>query len=807
METPTFSSISALLSALTLVLLGAVLLSRSRRPAYRAFIVLCGNVLLWHLFNIFRGGDRSSYLALSAQIALPLSLLGFLNTWLNSGRDEGSAARRAVGAPRYALILVLLAEVALVYAYSTRSANRSPAPSPWVLQLPSVLRVATLFALYGALSPLWSRYRSTLSRVDKRRLLYLIGVGALSITAAAIDYLPSPLGREGPAIGSLLTIVYLYFLQQTLVMDRLLDINELLGRVVVLSAFVLLLSAVQTVLTLIGVQPQQVVTVVAFLILLLYEPLRIFLERQVQRITTRERTELQQSLAELRQLLPNVIEPREAVRLVLAVFEETRRLTQAAIYLLEADGSGYELWGSFGSSRPVERLDAATRRPLWSRLLATRQPITLERLQYEQGQLGHSDAAAAENVDAIARVLLEVQASAVLGIFGGGSGGAAGSSGTANSSSDKREAADLASPEVLLGFLCIKDKDPGERLNDSFSVGDLDIYAGIAAQLSITLQNSKLYDRMKERDRLAALGQMAAGLAHEIRNPLGAIKGAAELIAPGPFGRLPSNEDVAEFSGVILEETRRLGRVVSQFLDYARPLRGDYQPLDINDVVRRTEALLRPLAEQLKGDGDPDWQPPEIVLQLTADLPRTRGDAEQLRQVFLNLGLNALQAMADQPKPPLLVGSGAGGETEAPRSRLSISTGLRHGGRLGGPSQHIEVRFTDTGPGLDPAVQKNLFIPFFTTKERGTGLGLAISQRIIENHDGFIEVRTRTAVASGAAGPGGLGSQSGSLPVLSLPLLGPTSAIAPMSGSSSTGSTPIAGSGTTFLVVLPVSAE
>ena len=797
-ETATFSSISALLSALSAVLLGAVLLSRSRRPAYRAFIVLCSNVLLWHLFNIFRGGDRSLYLVLSTQIALPLTLVGFLRTWLNSGRDGLAASRRDVGAPRYAWLAVLLAEVALLYAYSTRGDSTLPSPSRWVLRLPAVLQAATLLALYAALSPLWNAYRSTLSRVDKRRLLYLIGVGVLCITAAAIDYLPSPVGRGGPAIGSLLTIVYLYFLQQTLVMDRLLDINELLGRVVVLSAFVLLLSAVQTLLTLIGVQPQQVVTVVAFLILLLYEPLRVFLERQVQRITTRERTELQQSLAELRQLLPNVIEPREAVRLVLAVFEETRRLTGAAIYLLEADGSGYELVGAFGSSRPVERLDAAARRPLWTRLIGSRQPITLERLQYEHLQMRSNDASAIENVDAIARVLVEVQASAVLGIFGGSSASNTGAtSGSQPVPGSDKTGGEFASPDVLLGLLCIKDKDPGERLNDSFSVGDLDIYAGIAAQLSITLQNSKLYDRMKERDRLAALGQMAAGLAHEIRNPLGAIKGAAELIAPGRDGRLPADEDVVEFSQIILEETRRLGRVVSQFLDYARPLRGDYQPIDINDVVRRTEALLRPLAEELKNDSPAGFVPPEIVVQLTDDLPKTRGDAEQLRQVFLNLGLNALQAMAESSK----AARSANPELEAPRGRLSITTGLRHGGRLGGPTQHIEVRFSDTGPGLDPAAQKNLFIPFFTTKERGTGLGLAISQRIVENHDGFIEVRTRTT-AAGAAGAMASATSSSSAHV-ALPL----GSIAPMIGSSTTGSTAVASSGTTFLVVLPVTAE
>ena len=304
-------------------------------------------------------------------------------------------------------------------------------------------------------------------------------------------------------------------------------------------------------------------------------------------------------------------------------------------------------------------------------------------------------------------------------------------------------------------------------------------------------------EQLQRSRELAALGEMAAGIAHEIRNPLGAIKGAAELIAPGRDGRLPADEDVVEFSQIILEETRRLGRVVSQFLDYARPLRGDYQPIDINDVVRRTEALLRPLAEELKNDSPAGFVPPEIVVQLTDDLPKTRGDAEQLRQVFLNLGLNALQAMAESSK----AARSANPELEAPRGRLSITTGLRHGGRLGGPTQHIEVRFSDTGPGLDPAAQKNLFIPFFTTKERGTGLGLAISQRIVENHDGFIEVRTRTT-AAGAAGAMASATSSSSAHV-ALPL----GSIAPMIGSSTTGSTAVASSGTTFLVVLPVTAE
>lgn len=775
-EIGSISSISALLAALTAVLGGAVLLSRRRRPAYRSFLILCGNVLLWHLCNVFHvlGGERLSYLALGVLALLPVSLIGFLGTWLGDS-DAASMSRptrERPGMPRAALLLFSAIALGLVYAYTVRHDARRQ----WVRHVPTVVQVGTLLGLYSALGPLWRAYRSMVSRVDKRRLLYLIGIGALTITVAALDYLPSPYGRGGPALGSVLTIVYLYFLQQTLFMDRLLDINELLGKVVVLSAFVLLLSAVHTLLTLIGVAQQQVVTVVAFIILLLYEPLRTFLEGQVQRITSRERYELLQSLGELRQILPNVIEPREAVRMVLSVFEETRRLTQAAVYLLESDGSGYELVSHFGN-RPAERLDAAARRPLLARLAMSRQPVTLEQLHREHVRLGLQAGSAAdiETLDAIARTLVELQASAVIGIFPGAGnptradapsrrGTASLSTGSqpataamgASGTSSRSESNDALVPgEVLLGFLCIKDKDSGERHSDAFASGELDVYAGIAAQLGITLQNSKLYERMKERDRLAVLGQMAAGLAHEIRNPLGAIKGAAELIAPLSDGRMP--DDSADFVRIILEETRRLGRVVSQFLDYARPLRGDFALIDINDVVRKTVALLKPLADEMKAkterpepnaapaENPAAHLPPEVVLELALDLPRMRGDAEQLRQVFLNLGLNALQSMAEGSAKT------SHGLNPPPRGRLTISTGLRHGGRLGAPMQHIEVRFSDNGPGIEPAVQKNLFIPFFTTKDKGTGLGLPISQRIVENHDGFIEVRSRPLQTGGGA--------------------------------------------------------
>jgi signal transduction histidine kinase len=154
--------------------------------------------------------------------------------------------------------------------------------------------------------------------------------------------------------------------------------------------------------------------------------------------------------------------------------------------------------------------------------------------------------------------------------------------------------------------------------------------------------------------------------------------------------------------------------VVTQFLGYARPDRGDRQSLNINDVVNRTIQLLRPQATEEA----------QIKINLSPDLPQVMADPEQLRQVFLNLGINSLQAME------------RGGT-------LFVSTRLRRGSKGGELISFVEVSFRDTGMGIPQETLSNLFIPFFTTKESGTGLGLPICQRIVENHKGLIEVRSQ----------------------------------------------------------------
>ena len=152
----------------------------------------------------------------------------------------------------------------------------------------------------------------------------------------------------------------------------------------------------------------------------------------------------------------------------------------------------------------------------------------------------------------------------------------------------------FSSEDQLLGVLVMRD----ERLREAYSTDEIEIFRGVATSIGITLQNSQVYERMKERDRLAALGQMAAGLAHEIRNPLGSIKGAAQLLQPAQDGKprpaiATRGRGPREFLDIIVEEVNRLNKIVSQFLDYARPYRGEQRPLEVAERAQE-DALAAP---------------------------------------------------------------------------------------------------------------------------------------------------------------------------------------------------------------------
>lgn len=235
-------------------------------------------------------------------------------------------------------------------------------------------------------------------------------------------------------------------------------------------------------------------------------------------------------------------------------------------------------------------------------------------------------------------------------------------------------------------------------------------YQTVAEALAETnRQLESAQEEARRSERLAALGQMAAGLAHEIRNPLGVIKGSAEMLSQKIAD---TNPLASELAGYISSEVNRLSSFVTRFLDFARPQQIALQPYAIPEVLDRSLAMV---AERHPGSAV------RVVRNYAPGLPHASVDAELCESAFVNLIQNAYEAMGD-----------AGGE-------LRVETGeAERDGRRG-----IEVRIADTGPGIPVALREEIFNPFVTTKKTGTGLGLSIVSKIVDAHHGSIRVEER----------------------------------------------------------------
>ena len=212
----------------------------------------------------------------------------------------------------------------------------------------------------------------------------------------------------------------------------------------------------------------------------------------------------------------------------------------------------------------------------------------------------------------------------------------------------------------------------------------------------------------RRSERLAALGQLSAGLAHEIRNPLGVIRGSAELLNQ----RLAHTDTLtAELAGYISSEVERLNHLVGRFLDFARPLQLRLETQDIIPVIERS---LKSMQEA--------WPESQVVVEkrYAEELPHVPLDEELCERVFTNLFSNAYEVMPEGGKLRVLV------SPSPPNGQRGVA---------------IEVE--DTGPGIPAGQREHIFNPFFTTKKNGLGLGLSIVSKIVDDHHGRIELASK----------------------------------------------------------------
>ncbi|GLI39509.1 sensor histidine kinase [Geobacter hydrogenophilus] len=212
-------------------------------------------------------------------------------------------------------------------------------------------------------------------------------------------------------------------------------------------------------------------------------------------------------------------------------------------------------------------------------------------------------------------------------------------------------------------------------------------------------------EQLRRAEKLSTLGEMAAVLAHEIRNPLGSIRGTAEILKDDYRPGDPKHE----FIEIQIKETERLNRVVEDFLHMARPQPADMKPCPVQEELETIVTLVSNDARER--NIKLVMQPPPVPVII-------RADGEKLRQAFLNIIINAMQATK-------------------PGGSVIIATKTYQDGLC-------EIQFRDTGPGMDEETRKRIFEPFFTTKPDGTGLGLAITKKIIESHGGTLLVESET---------------------------------------------------------------
>jgi signal transduction histidine kinase len=638
------------MAGLGAVALGIAVLVRSPgRFGNRLFALLCAALAVWNLgvAMAFSGlAPRFPWrlvFLLGGCAAAPLSI----HFAVVVGDVPGRSRRLLLG-PAYGAAAFLW-----ISAWPSRVETRG-----WNLAALFVLGVL----LVSALAILASHVVRLPPGRERRTLRLVVAAGVLAVAGGLSDFLPRG-ATAFPSVGPIFVLVFLLIVSAVVVRHRFLDVDVFLARAVALITGAAVVALVfLTVTSLFGNRfPTLILTSLA--VLAAAGPLGRLLLTRTRELLRGEDAMVETLLGASRRLSV----AREAEQVWGAIDEGRHSLpagVKLSIWLQRSEGEPFEATYPVGSpGRPVGiPVDGA----LPVLLEEDRSPLTRRLLHIASRD-------SREKRRELAREALERMDAA-----------------------DCEVVVPLFAEDRLLGWLSLGGGEPETYLRAEVAAA----LQAVGQQAVASLGRIRATDEARRREALAAVGEMAAGLAHEVRNPVAAIRGAAQAIVPGASG-----EQSAEMLEVIQEETARLGNFVGEFLDYARPASPRREPVDLADTAARVARDAGLAGLDLR-----------IELEVEDGVPRTPGDPEQIRRAFENLVRNAGEA------------TGAGGT-------LKI--------RIAAVGTRVIARFEDDGPGIEEARIETLFQPFQTSRPGGTGLGLALVHRIVEAHQGEIRVDGR----------------------------------------------------------------
>ena len=490
-------------------------------------------------------------------------------------------------------------------------------------------------------------------------------------------------------LGPPFTMIMLGFTTYSIVKHRLMDINIVFTKG---TTYIFLLLLLFIPLLLISILSQKLSfgkinylhTLIVFLLLFLaatlFGRIKPSAEKTVEQIFFKDRYDYRDTLGKFSKALVSILDLQSLSKRIIDTITQTMGVEKASLFLLSEEKGGYSLCESKNVNITTSTQHLPSDNPL---------PLYLQKV----GEIIiREELAKRAHIPVINNVVHEM------------------------SLLEAEVSIPLMWKEQLIGMINLSHK----FTKDIYSREDIELLSTLANQTAIAIENARLYEDLKRSksyirraDRLASLGTLTAGLAHEIRNPLVAIKTFTHL--------LPERIDDQEFRDKFLQiasgEVDRISSLVTELLDFARPSDPKLEPENVNTILDGMILLVSTEMNKKQISNIKDYD---------SNLPFVEIDREQIKQVFLNILLNAIEATSEKGKITV-------------RTRSFLKPG-------GEP--YVQIEFTDTGYGIPSDQIEEIFNPFFTTKTTGSGLGLSISNQIVQDHKGYIDVESQMGKGS-----------------------------------------------------------
>ncbi len=485
-------------------------------------------------------------------------------------------------------------------------------------------------------------------------------------------------------LGPSFTVIYVGFAAYSIVRYRLMDINIvfkkgttyiLLLLLLFVPSFLFIVLSQKVFFDKISYLFSVVIVALLFLITILFYRIKPRTERAVEQVLFKKLYDYRETLAEFSKAMVSILDLQSLSKKIIDTITQTMGVQKASLFLWDDEKGSYSLF----ESKNIRMADSAPQlskdNPLPRYLQKAKQIIVREEL---------AKGVHLQELNDVVNEMSLIEADVSIPFI------------------SKRQ---------LIGMINLSHK----FTRDIYSHEDIELLSTLANQTAVAIENARLYEDLKRSksyirraDRLASLGTLTAGLAHEIRNPLVAIKTLTQLLPD----RLDDEEFRDQFLKIASGEVDRISSLVNELLDFARP---SDPKLDFENINTILDGMILLVSTETKK------KQIAIAKNYASDLPFVQIDREQIKQVFLNILLNAIQATSENGKITV-------------KTRSFIKSG-------GEP--YIQVECTDTGCGIQPEHIEEIFNPFFTTKNTGSGLGLSISHQIVQDHLGYIDVESQ----------------------------------------------------------------